>query len=50
MIPASNVGRGTRSPSVPPVTQKNFNARLYSACDNAKVRIPKKIRVWRTQI
>ncbi len=36
-------------PSVPPVTQKNLKARLHSTCDSASVRMPKKMRVWRTQ-
>ena len=35
-------------PSVPPVTQKNLKARLHSTWLSASVRMPKKMRVWRT--
>ena len=35
-------------PSVPPVTQKNLKARLHNTCDNASVRMLKKMRVCRT--
>ena len=50
MIPPSRDGVGTRIPSVPPVTQKNFSARLHRTCDSASVRMEKKILVYRTQM
>ena len=34
----SSFGVGTRSPSVPPVTQKNLKARLQRTCESARVR------------
>ena len=50
-VPASRESAAaTRRPSVPPVSQNSFSARLYSTCDSASVRMPKKMRVWRTQI
>ncbi len=50
MIPPSRDGVGTRIPSDPPVTQKNFRARLHRTCDSASVRMEKKILVYRTQM
>ncbi len=43
--PPNSDGVGTRSPSVPPVTQKNLKASDQSTCERAKVRMPKKMRV-----
>ena len=48
MMPPSRVGVGTRSPSLPPVTQKSFSARLQRTWERARARMPKKIRVYRT--
>src|SRR5439155_24200828 len=46
--PTRSDGVGTRRPSVPPVTQKNLNARDQSTCESASVRILKKMSVYRT--